>query len=162
MGDLSTAANQVVAKGFVGGRKWDGLFLLVRLGLGVMFLVSSFYKIREPDAFLANVYAYELVNSRLSVVIAVLLPWLEMGVGVFLLAGAFTGGALGLSVLLLAVFAIAQGSALWRGLIIDCGCFSATSTETVSSWTFLRTSLLFVAAAGTYVWELLRFSPKTV
>lgn len=42
-----------------------GFALVVRLGLGVMFIASSLPKIRLPYAFLSDVYGYELVGPKM-------------------------------------------------------------------------------------------------
>jgi len=48
--------------------------LVVRIGLGCMFLYSSLPKIRQPYDFLASVYKYELVSPKLGLLIAMVPP----------------------------------------------------------------------------------------
>ena len=104
----------------------SGFTVVVRLGLGCLFLYSSLPKIRQPYDFLSSVYKYELVGPKLGVLAAMVLPRLELLVGICLVGGIFVGGALLVSIAMAAMFSFAIASALYRGLNISCGCFSAT------------------------------------
>jgi len=53
-----------------------------------------------------------------------LLPWLELLCGLMLLAGLRLDAALGWSIALFGIFALATGQAWARGLDISCGCFN--------------------------------------
>ena len=59
----------------------SAFLLMVRLGLGFMFILSSVPKIRQPYAFLGSVYGYELVGAKVGVLVAMVLPWVELGFG---------------------------------------------------------------------------------
>lgn len=135
-----------------------GMFLLaVRLALGAVFILSSLPKLRQPYAFLANVFEYELVGPRTGVVVATVLPWIELTLGVCLLGGVLTAGAFLTSAVLGAVFVFVQASALYRGLAISCGCFhSSDGGGMVSYLTLTRAVLVMLAAAVAYLvcaWE---------
>ena len=103
------------------------LALMLRLGLGTIFFVAGAQKIGEPAAFARSIANYQLVSSDIATWSAVLVPWLEILVGGFLILGWLTRvsalAATGLSV----GFAIFTGSALARGLNVDCGCFTGAS-----------------------------------
>ena len=51
-----------------------GFVLVVRLGLGAMFIASSLPKIRLPYEFLSSVYNYEIVGPKMGVLVAMVLP----------------------------------------------------------------------------------------
>ncbi len=123
--------------------------LVVRLGIGCMFIISSLPKIRQPYDFLAEIYGYELVGPKVGVFIAITLPWLELFVGVCLVGGVIISGALLSSIGMTVVFTFAIASALYRGLDISCGCFHTSSAATISYSTLIRacTILLFSATA---------------
>ena len=55
-------------------RFMSGFAMVVRLGLGCMFLYGSLHKIRQPYDFLSSVYYYELVGPRLGLLVAMVLP----------------------------------------------------------------------------------------
>lgn len=136
---------------------------LCRVIVGCVFLMSSLPKIRHPYDFLSNVYGFELVSPPLGQLVAMVLPWVELILGICLLGGIFMGGALLMSILLAILFTIVQASAIQRGLDISCGCFSASDIATGSSLisyaTLIRTSLLLILCVAGYC--CLMFRPAT-
>ena len=124
----------------------NGLIFAVRLGLGCLLIWSSLPKIRQPYDFLGSVYEYELVGAKLGMLVAMTLPWLELILGISLVAGLFVGGALLATSVLMAVFTFAQASVLWRGLAISCACFSTSGPGLISYATVIRTGLLLITA----------------
>ncbi len=137
----------------------DGLAIVARLAIGCIFIASSIAKLRQPFDFLSSVYNYELVGPGIGVVVAMVLPWLELFVGICLVGGIFITGAFLASIAMYALFSVALVSALWRGLEISCGCLDPTDPTVISYWTAGRSiSLLLVSAAG-YVYAVLK-SPR--
>lgn len=128
-----------------------GFTLVVRLVLGCMFLYSSLPKIRQPYDFLSSVYNYELVGPKLGLLVAMVLPWVELFVGICLIGGIFVSGALLVCIAMGAMFSFAVGSALHRELNISCGCFSASSTEQVSYTTLIRALVIMLISAVAYL-----------
>ncbi|HEU5485547.1 MAG TPA: MauE/DoxX family redox-associated membrane protein [Microlunatus sp.] len=96
---------------------------VARLVVGVVLLVAGALKVIDPQSSVAAVHAYELVPSWLERPIGWGLPFLELGLGLLLVAGLFTRTAAVLAGLLFVVFLLAVISAAVRGLSIDCGCF---------------------------------------
>jgi uncharacterized membrane protein YphA (DoxX/SURF4 family) len=133
--------------------------LLVRLSFGCIFLSSSLPKLRQPHEFLGKVYNYQLVGPDLGVLVAMALPWLELIVGICLLAGIFVGGALLVIVGMAVMFTSAVGVALYRGLTISCGCFGTSASEMVSYVTLIRAIAILLVSAGAYATVVLR-QPK--
>jgi putative oxidoreductase len=127
------------------------LVLVVRLGLGFLFIMSSVPKIRQPYVFLGSVYGYELVGPQLGVLVAITLPWLELLVGVCLVAGVFVGGALLASTGMGVLFTFVLASALWRHLDISCGCFSTSLAGKISYVTLIRAIVITLCSAAAYV-----------
>lgn len=134
-----------------------GFVLVVRLGLGAMFIASSLPKIRLPYAFLSDVYGYELVGPKMGVLVAMTLPWLELFAGVCLVGGVFVGGALLVSIAMGAMFTFVLGSALYRHLDISCGCFSAPGK--ITYLTLIRAVVITVLSAAAYAGTIL-LAPK--
>jgi uncharacterized membrane protein YphA (DoxX/SURF4 family) len=132
-------------------RLFSGFVLVVRLGLGCVFLYGSLPKIRQPYDFLSSVYNYELVGPKLGVLVAMVLPWAELFVGICLIGGIFVSGALLVSIALGAIFSFAIASALYRGLNISCGCFSASSTEQIGYITLVRALVIMIISAVAYL-----------
>jgi uncharacterized membrane protein YphA (DoxX/SURF4 family) len=118
-----------------------------RLLLGVVFIWSSFGKLQYPHDFLSTIYSYGVVGSKIGLLMAVLLPWLEMLVGVCLFAGIWLGSSSFIAAMLLAMYLAAQAIVLWRGLRVGCGCFTVFEHESEVSWlTIMRTSILLSLA----------------
>lgn len=117
----------------------DYLTLLCRLVIGGMFIYAAWYKVIEPGSFAKSIWYYHLVPGNLINLMALILPWLEMIVGIGLIAGAHYRGAVLWANLMMIVFIIALATTISRGINIDCGCFKAASSGTHSAWN----SLLF-------------------
>jgi putative oxidoreductase len=129
--------------------------LVVRLGLGFLFIMSSVPKIRQPYVFLGSVYGYELVGAQLGVLVAMVLPWLELFAGVCLVGAVFVGGALLASTGLGVLFTFVLASALWRHLDISCGCFSTSLAGKISYLTLIRAVVITLVSAAAYVATIL-------
>lgn len=101
----------------------DGLGLAARLLLAGVWLISGWLKASDPIETRVAVRAYQLLPDDVSDLVAAVLPYAEIAVGVILLAGLATriGGIL--STLMLIAFLFGVISAAARGLSIDCGCF---------------------------------------
>jgi uncharacterized membrane protein YphA (DoxX/SURF4 family) len=99
------------------------LTLFARLILGGVLLVAGGLKIGNLQKSAMAVRAYELLPVSLANFLGYTLPWIEIGVGLLLFAGALVriSGLIGAVTML--AFIIAIGQAWARGLSIDCGCF---------------------------------------
>ena len=100
------------------------LILLVRVFLGGLFIVASLDKIADPAAFATSILNYKIVGPTLAMVIATILPSLELLCGLSLILGLYPRTSALLITLMLVGFTILIISALLRGLDISCGCFT--------------------------------------
>jgi uncharacterized membrane protein YphA (DoxX/SURF4 family) len=107
----------------------ESVTLLIRFTLGGIFIWSSLSKLQQPYDFLHAVYDYELVGRKFGLGIAFAVPWLELVVGLFLVAGVLDRGAWLLTVSLLAIFTLARIAVLSKALRISCGCSGCASNE---------------------------------
>lgn len=119
--------------------------LVARLILGGVFIYASLDKILHPAAFAEAVFNYQILPSQLINLMALILPWLELVLGMLLLFGIWESGAvLGVN-LLMVVFLSALIFNAARGLNISCGCFSTETTSSgLSGWTVLRDVFFFI------------------
>lgn len=108
------------------------LILLCRLVLGSVFIIAAIDKIVAPDAFAENIYAYGLVPYPFINLFALILPWLELLCGIFLISGMLIRPSAAILSLLLLIFAVAIIIVLSRHLNIDCGCFGKEHATPVS------------------------------
>lgn len=96
--------------------------IALRIVLGLFFLGVGLPKAAAPGLFAAQVAAYQLVPSSLVTLVALVIPRLEVLIGLCLASGFLArSGALLAGALSLA-FALATALTLMRGLQIDCGC----------------------------------------
>lgn len=112
----------------------DFLTMISRLVIGGMFVYASFYKIIEPLSFAKSIWYYHLVPGSLINIMAIVLPWIELIVGLALIGGIWFRGAVLWVNFLTIFFIVALGSTIVRGIDIDCGCFKAAQSATGSAW----------------------------
>jgi len=120
------------------------LSLLFRWFLGVIFVYAGLVKIVDPLGFALALYNYHILPAWMINPLAICVPWVEVMVGVSLLAGVMLlGGAMVVSGML-AIFAVAIGISLIRGLNIACGCFSTSATAEPITWLYVVRDLLLL------------------
>lgn len=104
-----------------------------RVLLGFVFIIASIDKIAAPETFAASIQAYQSVPLAVVNLIAIVLPWVELASGILLAAGVSIRANASIVGVLLAGFLVLIGTAMARGLNIDCGCFGAAH-ETLIGW----------------------------
>jgi len=120
----------------------DMVITLLRVLLGIVLIVASLDKILDPDAFAASISGYKIVSAGPAMLIATVLPWIELLCGLGLLFGVFLRGSALLTLIMLSAFTVLVLSALWRGLDISCGCFSQDPTAEWIGWKKVGENLL--------------------
>lgn len=113
--------------------------LISRLILGGVFLVSGATKVVDPGAFAVAIRSYELNLPEWFVSFSAhSLPYAEILLGLYLVAGLFTRPAAWATNALMVVFMLALLQGALRGLQINCGCFGAGSEPSNLWLDFLR------------------------
>jgi len=112
--------------------------LLGRLVLAWVFISAALPKIQDPVAFSAAVDGYRIVGGSLSIWVAIVLPWLELVIGIGLLTPWLRRASGGTMACLLGLFIALHASAWLRGLDIDCGCFGMSADSPDYRWLILR------------------------
>lgn len=100
---------------------WVGL--LARLILGGVLLAAGLLKYQHLDKSQMAVRAYELLPVSLANILGIVLPFVEIAVGVLLVIGAAVRISALVGGVLMGAFMIGIAQAWARGLSIDCGCF---------------------------------------
>ena len=99
----------------------------LRWFIGLVFIWAALGKIGNLQEFHAMLMAYRLpLPPFVGIVVAIVLPWLEMLCGLLLLANIKCKAALAWAFVLFTVFALCTGQAWLRGLDIACGCLDLT------------------------------------
>jgi uncharacterized membrane protein YphA (DoxX/SURF4 family) len=124
--------------------------LIARLVLSAAFLLAALPKIQDPVAFTVSVEGFRVVSGQTAVWVALLLPWLELVIGIGLLVPPIRRGSGLLVALLLLAFIGLHASAWVRGLDINCGCFGQSEGDTSVNyiWLILRNTALLAAAVA--------------
>lgn len=124
------------------------LTLSARLILGGVFVYASFDKILHPAAFAEAVYNYQILPDGLINLTAIVLPCLELVLGIFLIINFWMPGTVVMSNLLLITFIVALLFNMARGLNINCGCFSTTAVESSMNVLTVLRDTSFLAISG--------------
>jgi uncharacterized membrane protein YphA (DoxX/SURF4 family) len=141
-------------------RALDFVGTWARLGLAVVWLVSGGLKAVDPDQTYVAVRAYDLLPPATVEVVAALLPWIELALGVLLLLGVGTGAAAIGSMALLLVFVTGVTQAWARGLSIDCGCFGGGGAVAPGETAYVEELLRDTAFIALAAWLVVR--PRTL
>ena len=121
------------------------LVLICRIFLGFLFIYASLEKILQPEEFAKQVGYYKALPIGLENLLAIVLPWTELIVGICLLAGLLVDGATLLSIIMNLVFILAISQAMLRGIDITCGCFKVSAdSEKLGLHTIIRDIIFLI------------------
>lgn len=125
--------------------------VIARIALGALFVFAGVAKAYDPGEFATEIQKYNLLPWVPGVLVALYLPWLEILAGLLLALKIFEKGALLVLTVLLVIFTLALGSAMVRGLNIDCGCFGKAFTSTGTTIPLVRNLVLLILAG--FIWR---------
>ncbi|HUK53685.1 MAG TPA: MauE/DoxX family redox-associated membrane protein [Candidatus Binatia bacterium] len=120
-----------------------------RVVLGAIFVYAAYTKLRSSYLLFAMaIDAYKVLPEAAAVAVARVLPWLELALGLALIAGVWLRVTTTAATALLAVFFTAMVHAyqpdLKEGQQISCGCFGLG--EPISGWTLARDGTLLAVS----------------
>ena len=136
---------------------WVWISTAARLGLAVVWLVAGGLKVGDLAESGRAVNAYEIFPYEVAKVIGAAQPFLEIALGLLLLAGLAVRLSAGISAGLLVIFIAGIVWAWARGLQIDCGCFSSggqlgAGQSPQYTWDIVRDAG-FLLLAGILLWR---------
>lgn len=138
------------------------LYHAARIILGAIFLFACYDKLLHPQAFAEAVYNYQVLPDGLVNITAILLPWVELVLGLSLIINVWIPGAAVLGNLLLLAFFTALLFNLARGLDVSCGCFSTAPDEKGADYITVLRNLSFLLVSGYLGYaEFFRTAPLT-
>ena len=106
--------------------KDSGTLRLIAIVVGAILIRSSVRHLENSYAFLASIYAYDLVSRETGVILAVVIPVTQLVLGLMLMFfPTMRGFAYTCCVCMFCIFTVVQILTLARGLNIDCGCFGS-------------------------------------
>lgn len=117
--------------------------------LGAVFIYAGWAKLGSPQDFSDSIASFAILPNRLINPLALALPPFEIIAGLAVVLGIRRRAALLAITALTVIFLLALGSAIARGISVDCGCFGTSSAS--KAWVDLARDVGFlVAAAGLY------------
>jgi uncharacterized membrane protein YphA (DoxX/SURF4 family) len=130
----------------------ERVVLVLRVALGLVFLAAGALKIGHAEFFASEIAGFQLLPHPLIAPLALLLPFLELMIGVYLILGLFTRFAAWFAAAEMAIFSAAIASAVLRGISTSCGCFGPGDKAT-TSWPEVGRDLGFTLLAVIVAWK---------
>ena len=139
--------------------KSEYLGLLFRLILSYVFISASIGKILNPEDFSLAIQNYRILPEILTNLVAIILPWIELYCGIFILLGIFSRASAASLIFLTTIFIIAISSAMMRGLDISCGCFDpADDTDKIGISKIIEDIIYLALALHCYFFPPLKLT----
>lgn len=107
------------------------LVLVIRTIIGIIFIFYGVAKIADPSQFANEIGNYGMTPDFITHLLALILPWAEMIVGVLLLFGIYQNENGLLATLMLLMFTFGVIFAFASGLDINCGCSGGNAQQKV-------------------------------
>ena len=123
------------------------LFTAGRIALGCVFVWASWDKIFNPMGFAEAIANYQIVPPALGNPAALILPWIELVCGICMILNRWTRGSALVATLLLLVFMGALGINIYRGVDINCGCFTLDENAPGNMWLYMVRDAVFLVIA---------------
>ena len=101
------------------------LQILFRLIVGIVFIYASYDKILDPISFSKNIHNFHITPIFIENLAALIIPWLELIIGILLILGLFLEGTTTITIALLMFFIFILSQAVFRGIDVHCGCFKS-------------------------------------
>ncbi|HLS45562.1 MAG TPA: MauE/DoxX family redox-associated membrane protein [Ornithinicoccus sp.] len=137
-------------------RVLDLVGLVCRLALGGVILAAGLLKVTDPTGSIQSVVAYRLFDYQVAEMIGLMLPVIEVALGLVLILGLLTRWSALAGALLMLAFIAGIASAWARGLSIDCGCFGTGGPVDPDDTAYLEEIVRDAALAAAGLWLVVR------
>ena len=138
------------------------LILLIRGLILLEFIYASYDKILDPGKFARDIGNYHIIPFGLENSIAIILPWIELLIGMGIIFGVFLDGSVFLSGGFLVLFILMIFQAMMRGFNIECGC--GLKEGEMVGWSKILENIVFLGASYIIFYSknrVLEIYPKT-
>jgi len=122
---------------------------VLRVALGVVFLISSIAKLQYPDLFIDAVQNYGLLPQSLGEIFGTVLPWAELFIGWCLVLGIFPTFATAITIPMILSFIVANIASFFKDVGEACGCLG--NLVNMSHTTSLIMDIVMLSVAGLLV-----------
>ncbi len=135
-------------------RRSPYLSAFCRVLLGMIFIQFALSKIMRPAVFALNVVDYGMMPAWGVNLWALILPWVELVAGLFLILGIRTRAAATLIGGMNIIFIVGLVNALYYNLPISCGCVGEAG-EPVTWWKVFKNAGMLVMALQIFLYDRL-------
>jgi uncharacterized membrane protein YphA (DoxX/SURF4 family) len=134
--------------------KSEYLAFVLRLLIGYYFIYASMSKIPYPAQFAELLGEYRILPYWSIDLLAVVIPWVELISGLFLIMGLRTRAAASVIILLFIGFNVFIGANVVIGSPINCGCYD-TVGEPVSWWKISKNTFWLLLTVQVFFFDRL-------
>jgi uncharacterized membrane protein YphA (DoxX/SURF4 family) len=121
-----------------------GITFIIRLVIGALFVFAGAAKVGHFNDLAAAIAGFRILRAGVVGPLAVILPFFEIGLGLYLVAGLFTRIAAAIGAVQLTIYAAAIASAVIRHIPANCGCFGPQDNAT-ADWPHVLVDLALAA-----------------
>jgi uncharacterized membrane protein YphA (DoxX/SURF4 family) len=125
----------------------DAAVLLARLLLGGLLLTAGALKVGHPSELASTLAGFRLLPAVVIGPLALALPYVELLLGGYLVAGLFTRVVAGVVAVQFLLYGGAIASAVLRHIPANCGCFGPNDTS-VADWPHVAFDLVLALASA--------------
>ena len=129
----------------------DVLLLVLRALPSVLLIAAGATKVGHFNDLAAAIAGFRILPAGVIAPIAIALPFLEIGVGLYVFCGLFTRTAALIGMLQFALYGAFIASAVLRNIPANCGCFGP-SDRAVADWPHAAVDWALAALFGMIAW----------
>lgn len=115
--------------------------LILRLAIGLTLAAAGALKVGHATALASAIAGFRLLPADLIAFLALILPYVEILLGLYLIVGLFTRAVAWICVVQFVIYAAAIASAVLRGIPANCGCFGPGEAAT-ADWPHVAFDLI--------------------
>ena len=130
----------------------DVVTLVIRFLIGALLIAAGALKAGHFNDLAAAIATFRILPESAIAPLAVLLPFFEIGVGLYLIAGLFTRAVATIACIQFVVYAAAIASAVVRHIPANCGCFGPQD-QAPADWPHVLVDLALAAVCAAIAWR---------
>jgi uncharacterized membrane protein YphA (DoxX/SURF4 family) len=125
----------------------EAAVFIIRVLLGGLLVAAGTLKVGHPAELASNIAGFRLLPADVVGPLALALPYIELLLGAYLIAGLFTRTIAIIATAQFLLYAAAIGSAVLRHIPVNCGCFGPNDSA-AADWPHAAFDLMLAAAAA--------------
>jgi uncharacterized membrane protein YphA (DoxX/SURF4 family) len=130
----------------------DVAVLIARILLGALLLIAGGLKVGHPAELAASIAGFRLLPAAIVGPLALALPYVELLLGFYLVAGLFTRAAAMIAAAQFVLYSGAIASAVVRHISANCGCFGPNDVS-APDWPHVGLDIALAAASVFVAWR---------